>query len=157
MTKYKEYFQKMLNENKEVFDAFAKLHFEYSMDEDGLQTKFNEEGEKVLEIIREYEDRLCRNTERGAYNKFSGGLAEKFQELVRAHFPLVDHIGLIVTTPQTINTASEEQLSAIATETIFAEADNEEPFRLKKLMNHNSDTTQSYAALDSFSVKKINL
>src|SRR3989344_610048 len=99
MTKYKEYFDKMLKENKEAFDSFAKLHLDYSLDEDGLQDKFNTEGEKILTIVSEYENRLCKNTENGIYNKFSGGLAEKFQALVKSHFPLIDHIGLIVEKP----------------------------------------------------------
>src|SRR3989344_5282975 len=52
--------------------------------------------ENIMEIVHEYEDRLCKNTENGIYNKFSGGLSEKFQGLVRAHFPLIDHVGLII-------------------------------------------------------------
>lgn len=135
----------MLDENKEVFDAFAKLHFEYSINEDAMQEKFNTEGEKVLIIIREYEDRLCRNTERGVYNKFSGGLSEKFQQLVRAHFPLIDHIGLIVSQPN--------QQPSVATEEVV----DEEPFTLKKLINNNHHVAPAFAAADSFTVKKINL
>jgi|SRR3989344_4874534 len=96
MTKYKEYFMKMISENKEIFDSFAKLHLDYSLNQDGLQEKYNVEGEKIMEIVHEYEDRLCKNTENGIYNKFSGGLSEKFQGLVRAHFPLIDHVGLII-------------------------------------------------------------
>ena len=91
----------MINENKEVFDAFTKLHLDYSIDQDANQEKFNSEGEKVMEIIREYENRLCSNTERGKYNQYSAGLAEKFQDEIRRHFPLIDHIGLIINKPQT--------------------------------------------------------
>jgi hypothetical protein len=98
-TKYKEYFEKMLAENKEIFDSFAHLHMEYSLDQVGNQVKFNSEGAKVLEVVREYENRLCSNTERGMYNKFSGGLAEKFQAEIKSHFPLIDHIGLIIQNP----------------------------------------------------------
>ena len=69
--KYKQYFQKMLDDNKALFNDFQKLHDEYSLNQNGLQEKFNVEGEKVLEVVREYENRLCSNTERGIYNKFS--------------------------------------------------------------------------------------
>lgn len=96
MAKYKEYFQKMLEDESEAFEEFKKLHHEYAQNQDVLQEKFNEEGEKILSIIREYENRLCSNTERGKYNKFSANLAEKFQNEVRKHFPLIDHVGLIV-------------------------------------------------------------
>jgi sugar-specific transcriptional regulator TrmB len=96
MVKYKEYVQKMLDENKETFTEFRKLHDEYAKDQKGLQKKYNEEGSKIQDIIRDYEDRLCRNTERGVYNKFSGGLSEKFQNEIRKIFPMIDHIGLII-------------------------------------------------------------
>lgn len=96
--KYREYFKKMLDENKEVFESFKTLHDKYSLKQDTLQNKFNREGENILEIIHEYENRLCANTERGMYNKFSSSLAEKFQNEVRKHFPMIDHIGLKVET-----------------------------------------------------------
>src|SRR3989344_5781524 len=98
MTKYKEYLNKMLAENKELFAAFRKLHNDYTLDPDSLQDKFNSEGKKVMEIVREYENRLCANTERGMYNKFSVNLAEKFQSEVKRVFPMIDHVGLIVET-----------------------------------------------------------
>ncbi len=95
MRKYKAYFQRMLDENKKTFEEFKKLHDEYSLNPHFLQEKFNKEGEKVLKIIREYEQRLCANTERGIYSKFSGRLAEKFQNELRKVFPKIDYIGLI--------------------------------------------------------------
>ncbi len=96
MTKYKAYVQKMLEENQKLFDDFRKLHNDYSLNPDTLQEKFNDDGKKILEVIHEYENRLCSNTERGMYNKFSEGLAEKFQNEVRKYFPKIDYIGLIV-------------------------------------------------------------
>lgn len=101
MVRYKEYFQKMIKENKDVFDAFTKIHFDYSIDPKGMQKIFNLEGGKVQDIIRDYENRLCSNTERGMYNRYSGGLAEKFQDEIRGHFPLIDHVGLVADTAQT--------------------------------------------------------
>lgn len=96
MVKYKEYVQKMLNDNKSVFDEFKKFHDDYVLSSNGLQEEFNKKGEKVLEIVREYENRLCANTERGMYNKFSANLAQKFQDEVRKVFPMIDHVGLKV-------------------------------------------------------------
>lgn len=102
MVKYREYFQKMLEDNRELFDSFKTLHDEYALNQDAFQNKFNAQGEKVLTIIREYENRLCANTERGMYSKYSTQLAEKFQNEVRTHFPMVDRIGLIVDSEFTI-------------------------------------------------------
>lgn len=94
--KYKEYVQKMLDENKNIFDTFQILHDNYGLNSNKYQDQFNREGEKILEIVREYEQRLCSNQERGMYNVFSGKLADKFQDELKKHFPLIDHVGLKV-------------------------------------------------------------
>lgn len=96
MTKYKEYFDKMVAENKVAFNNFTKAHFEYSIDPDLHQDMFNIEGEKINKIIHEYEDRLCKHSEGAGFGKFTSNLAEKFQDEVRSHFPLIDHIGIVV-------------------------------------------------------------
>lgn len=104
MTKYKEYFDKMVSENKDAFDNFTRAHFEYSIDNDKqslasdakIQEKFNEEGEKIIKIIHKYEDKLCRHSEGAGFGKYTSNLAEKFQDEVRSHFPLIDHIGIVV-------------------------------------------------------------
>jgi hypothetical protein len=95
MVKYKEYVKKMLDENKEAFAAFRKLHDAYANDTKGLQREYNEAGSKIQDIVREYDDRLCRNTERGQYSTFSGGLSEKFHAEVKKIFPMIEHIGLV--------------------------------------------------------------
>ncbi len=96
MTKFKVYFDKMLSENRELFNNFTSIHFEYSIDPDANQEKFNKIGEHVLDVVREWDNRLCNNTERGMYNKFSTGLSEKFWEEIRKHYPLIDHVGVKV-------------------------------------------------------------
>ena len=98
MTKYREYYQKMVEENKEAFDKFIQKHFEYSTDEDRYQEEFNKEGAKILEIIHVWEDRLCKNSERAGFGSYTSNLAEKWQTEVRSHFPLIDRIGIIVKT-----------------------------------------------------------
>ena len=98
--KYKEYFKKMLDENKRLFENFKKLHDEYAINQNILQEKYNQQGRNVLEVVREYENRLCSNTERGMYNKYSTSLAEKFQNEVRKSFPYIDHIGLKTQKPK---------------------------------------------------------
>lgn len=86
----------MVEENKDAFDRFTQAHFEYSTNEDKYQEKFNQEGETILKIIHEWEDKLCKQSEKSGFGKYSGGLAEKFQEEVKSHFPLIDHIGIVV-------------------------------------------------------------
>ena len=108
MPKYKEYFDKMLSENKLLFEKFRHIHNEYTLNPDKFQATFNHEGIRILEIIKEYENRLCANTERGMYNRYSATLAEKFQNEVRKVFPMIDHIGIKVVTTKTIKSPSFE-------------------------------------------------
>ena len=96
MTKHKQYAQRMLKINKSLFSSFKKLHDKYEQNPDKWQEKFNTEGEKVLQIIREYENKLCSQSEKGGYSKFTPKLAEKFQSEIKKQFPLIDHIGLKV-------------------------------------------------------------
>lgn len=96
MTKYKEYFDRMVSENKEAFDKFAKIHMDYGMDEEKYQEEFNKEGEYVLKIIHMWEDKLCKQSEKAGFGNYTVNLAEKFQAEVKSHFPLIDHIGIIV-------------------------------------------------------------
>lgn len=95
MTKYKEYYEKMVGENKELFTEFTKAHFEYSIDQDKNQEEFNKIGEQVLNIIHVWEDRLCKHSEGAGFGKYTSNLAEKFQTEIKSHFPLIDHVGII--------------------------------------------------------------
>jgi len=94
MTKYKEYVKKMLAANKELFEAFKRLHDEYALNPDKWQEEYNREGEKVLEVVRDYENRLCLQSEKGGYAKFTPALSEKFQAEIKKLFPMIYHIGL---------------------------------------------------------------
>jgi len=99
MTKYKEYFKRMLEANKELFDSFKKLHDQYALDEEKWQDKFNQEGEKVLTLIHEWENKLCNQSEKAGYGNYTTNLAEKFQAEVKRLFPMIDHIGIIAKKP----------------------------------------------------------
>lgn len=103
-TRYQEYVNKMLDEQKIVFDTFRKIHDEYQISGEALQEKFNEVGTGVLRIIQDYEDKLCSNQERGMYNKFSSTLSEKFRAEIKKIFPMIDHIGLKIEKAKTVET-----------------------------------------------------
>lgn len=96
MPKYKEYVERMLSANKELFEKFAKLEQRYSQDQDTYQEEFNKLGEKVVLITKEWEGKLCRQSEKAGYSSYTTALAEKFQNEVKKHFPLIDHVGLII-------------------------------------------------------------
>ena len=96
MTKYREYFERMITFEKQKFDEFTQLHMQYSMDQDGLQGKFNTDGEKIVTIIREWENKLCSSSDKAGYGGYTSKLSEKFWGEVRKSFPLIDHVGVIV-------------------------------------------------------------
>lgn len=94
MTKSQQYFQDMMEYNKEAFDAFKVIHDQYTQDPKKYQDLFNEEGEKVLTIIRKYENLLCNTSESGKYGKFSSKTADTFWAFIRKTFPKIDFIGM---------------------------------------------------------------
>lgn len=94
VVKYKQIFQEMIKQNEALFAEFEEIHNKYTLDQKTWQREFNQKGEEVLGVIRQYENRLCRQTEGGGYGKFASNLADKFHEEVKAHFPKIDDIGL---------------------------------------------------------------
>lgn len=100
MTKHKQIFNQMLEENKALFADFERVHSRYDLDPKTWQEKFNESGQAVMECLKKYEDKLCRFSEKGQYANFSASLAEKFWELVRQKFPKIDFVGVKISQPQ---------------------------------------------------------
>lgn len=96
MTKYKQLFDEMLSKNRELFIRFKITHDMYATDRKTWSAQFNEEGLRVLEIIQDYENRLCGHSEQGQYSKFSANLAEKFWAEVRKNYPKIDFVGVKV-------------------------------------------------------------
>ena len=96
--KYKEYVDRMFQIHQELFSEFARIHELYSQDDRTHQEEFNRVGEKVMRVVREFEAKLCATQEK-TYSQFTSRLAEKFQNEIRRHFPLIDHVGIIVKKP----------------------------------------------------------
>ena len=94
-TKYQQYFQKMLDAEKDVFVDFEKLHQEYSQNQEMLQDKYNTEGGKVIKVIHDWEAKLCNQSEKAGYGNFTSKLSEKFMKEVRKKFPMIDFVGVI--------------------------------------------------------------
>ena len=94
MTKYKEYVKRMIDLNKAAFAEFESIHDKYVLDSQSNQSEFNRTGDKILAIIREWEQKLCLQSEKGGYGKFTSNLSEKFWEEIRKTFPLIDQVGV---------------------------------------------------------------
>ncbi len=95
MTKYQEYFQQMLALNKEKFEEFRAVYELYDQDPKTHEKEFNRIGSEVLDIVRDWENKLCNQSESSGFGKFSSKLSEKFWEQVRFNFPKIDYVGVI--------------------------------------------------------------
>lgn len=94
MTKSQTVFNEMLSQNKELFTEFKKIHDQYAQDPARFRLDYNRVGEKVMEVIRRYESRLCGKAENSGFGKFTGSLAEKFWAIIKKDYPLIDEVGL---------------------------------------------------------------
>lgn len=92
--KYKEYFNLMLKDHKEVFENFKDIHDHYTMEPQKYQKMFNDYGKEILEVVQEYENRLCAKSEGSGYGRYSANLSDKFREEVKRYIPKINSIGL---------------------------------------------------------------
>lgn len=95
--KYLETFNEMVSKYEKEFDAFQETHNLYMTDPQKWQTKFNEEGAKIMEIIRGYEDKLCGHMENTVNATYSANLSEKFRGEIKKYLPKLDMIGVTIT------------------------------------------------------------
>ena len=96
MTKYQQIFLQMLSEHETEFAKFKEIHDLYSTNQTKYSTKFDELGKPIVEIIREYEGKLCGKMKSGGKAVFSSNLSEKFWNGVRQLYPYIDFVGVKV-------------------------------------------------------------
>lgn len=94
MNEYKKMVSLMTEQNKELFENFRDIHDEYAANPAKWQKLFNEYGGEVMDIMREYERKLCANMATGKYGRFSKNLSDKFWSEVKKIFPKIDFVGV---------------------------------------------------------------
>ncbi len=94
MTKYRQFVVMMMEDNRELFDEFKPVHDAYVINPTANQAKYNAVGSEVMDVIREYERRLCAKMGAGQYSKFSMNLSEKFMEEIKKIYPKIMFIGV---------------------------------------------------------------
>jgi len=94
MTKYRQYFREMVDQHAEVFAAFKVIHDGYESDRKAWSQQFHAEGQSIVDLIREYERRLCSGMERGKNGMFSARVAEKFWAEVKTYLPSIERVGV---------------------------------------------------------------
>jgi hypothetical protein len=94
MTKYKKYFQEMSDANTELFAQFQKIHDGYKVDRKKWSKQFHEVGKQVVDIMHEWEQKLCAGMERGNNAVYSSKLSEKFWSEVKSRYSHIDLVGV---------------------------------------------------------------
>lgn len=92
--KYLQIYQMMVDSNKDIWFEFMKIHDKYQKNKNNA-TDFHRVGKKVLDIIRDYERRLCGPMERGVNSSYSKNVAEKFWNEIKKDLPLIGEVGVI--------------------------------------------------------------
>lgn len=95
-TKFREFYQKMVEQHQPLFTEFMKIHDAFKKDSSTHEQAFHGTGQKVLDIIRDTDRRLCSAMGRGVYSTYSQQLSEKFWNLVREDFDQIDMVGVKV-------------------------------------------------------------
>ncbi len=94
MVKYKEFFNMMVEQNRELFQRFVLLNQDYLKDKKKFKEEFDTMGKEVLDITQYWERKLCKHMENGNKASFSSNLADKFREEVKKIFPAIDEVGV---------------------------------------------------------------
>lgn len=95
-TKYQLYYDLMMSKNEKLFADFKVIHDNFAQDEKKYASVFHREGRDVLDAIRSFERKLCAGMERTANGMYSNKVAEKFWDMVRKDYPLIDQVGVTV-------------------------------------------------------------
>lgn len=92
--KYKKFYQLMREKEENLFLEFEKIHHAYKESPAVNQQEFNRVGEKVVEVIRDWDRKLCSSMGKTMYGQYSQQVSEKFWDLVRQDFDQVDMVGV---------------------------------------------------------------
>ena len=92
--KFEKFYQLMSEQNEELFQRFQPIHDQFLTDRSN-EAEFHRVGRDVLDVIRDWERRLCSGMERGQYAGYSSKLSEKFWQKIKERFALIEEVGVI--------------------------------------------------------------
>lgn len=93
--KYKQYYQNMVSQNEQAFSSFKLVHDGYVAGKVNQET-YNKKGMKVVDMVRDWDRRLCSAMGKGAFSKYSETLSEKFWNEIRKDYSQIDKVGVKV-------------------------------------------------------------
>ena len=91
---YNHYFKLMVEQNQKLFSEFEEVLGKYAEPEILSQDEFHDVGRKVVDVVRDWDRRLCSAMGKGQFSKYTELLSEKFWDEVRVIFPLIDQVGV---------------------------------------------------------------
>ncbi len=97
MVKYRQYYLQMVTEHPDLFTTFKPIHDAFVTDRVKYSAKFNEAGQKVVDVIRQYDRLLCSGMSRGKFSGYSQQLSEKFWAEVKKEYSHIDMVGVKIT------------------------------------------------------------
>jgi len=94
--KYLQFYNLMMEQKGDVFEAFKPIHdaFAASRDDKKAEAAFHAEGQKVVDVVRDWDRRLCAGMGRGTFSNYTQKLSETFWDRIRKDFALIDLVGV---------------------------------------------------------------
>lgn len=84
----------MVEKNQALFKKFKLIHDTVWKNPQKISEEFHTVGLEVTDTVRFWERKLCSGMERGKFAQYSQGLSEKFWQVVKKDFPLIDQVGV---------------------------------------------------------------
>lgn len=95
--RYKALIKEMYEAHPDMMTELDTLHRAYALDQKKNQPEFNRLGGKAVEVMRDYERKLCGKSERAGMGVYSSKLAETFWKEIKKRYPLIDFVGVTIT------------------------------------------------------------
>ena len=92
--KFKQLYLDMIKQNQKIFDEFKIIHDNFIDEPEKHKTEFNNVGGKVIEIVRNFEQRLTSQMTGSGYGKFSTNVTDKFWSEIKKEYPKMEFVGV---------------------------------------------------------------
>jgi len=86
----------MHEKNAQLFEEFQEVHQAYLKNPEQAKAEFDRVGMKVLDVMRDWERKLCSAMGRTMYGKYAQLVSEKFWDLARQDYEQIDMVGVKV-------------------------------------------------------------
>lgn len=93
---YKQAYADMVAKHEDLFARFSHIQDLFAADNVRYKAEFDTVGKQVVSLIEAAENHLCSKMENSGRGSYSANLAEKFHTEVKAHFPLIDLVGVTI-------------------------------------------------------------